>query len=369
MQDPNFNQDLINQVSAQQLGVEPQAQPAPQVQAGQQDPNKKPEEKPTTAEQVQTKVSPETEGSKSKDSPFEFLEVDLGNGNKEAYTPEQVQGIASRYRDLNYQHQTKIAPIKGSVELLNTLREQAKAEGHDLNDEALTQLLQASLQAYAHNPEMGAQAMQNPQPNQTPERVNQTVETQTGNQSGQNLEAEMAEWEQTNAVTLPPMYKQAMANSKNLEDQVQQLTQLVQGMATAGQQTSQVANQQLQQAQATNADAGKQQIINNLQRAQNEFQFPDEAEKDFMTFTQTRGYDTWDLLDYNLVRTLATDFKNVQAGPELERLRGIAERRQAFTGNLAPAPGADNTNPPAVDEQQTDIDAMTDTIMKQKNMV
>ena len=101
-----------------------------------------------------------------------------------------------------------------------------------------------------------------------------------------------------------------------------------------------------------------------------EFQLPDEAEQDFMHFVQGRGYDVWELMDLNLAKTLAQDFKNNQQAPDLERFRQMAERRQAFTGNLSPSAGAGGaaTPPPGAADPMADINAMTDTIMKQRNM-
>ena len=237
------------------------------------------------------------------------------------------------------------------------------------SDVAVASILEAALTAYTANPTIGNKGQQAPT-NPQQGRTNTPIETQTGTVDPNNIENALAQWEQQNAVSLPPMYKDAIAKTGNLEQQIAALTQTVQQLSQAGAQTAQTAQQQLQQAQQANSDAGKQKLVNNLQAIQMEFQLPDEAEQDFMHFVQGRGYDVWELMDLNLAKTLAQDFKNNQQAPDLERFRQMAERRQAFTGNLSPSAGAGaaNTPPPGAADPMADINAMTDTIMKQRNM-
>lgn len=355
--DPNFDANLIDQLSAQQLGVEPQAAQQPPA-AAQQPPQ------PTAQEKATAEVSPKTEASSAKADPFEFF--DAGNGK--VYTPDQLRGITSRYSDLNHKHQTEFAPNSKSISFINQIRQQAAAEGQVLDDDQMSQILEIALTAYAQNPTMGNKGQQPPANNQNPGRTNISIDTQTG--STPDMESALAEWEQQNAVSLPPMYKDAIAKTGSLEQQIAALNETVQQLTKTGLQTSQNAETQLNQAKQMNADTGKQQVVNNLARIQNEFQFPDEAEQDFMAFVQGRGYDVWELMDYNLAKTLASDFKNNQQAPDLERFRQMAQRRQAFTGNLTPSPGGTgSTPPPAADPQMDDINAMTDTIMKGRHMM
>ena len=355
--DDNFDADLINSVVDQQMGVTPQTQQ-------QQAPQQPPAPKPTAQEQATAQVSPKTEGTQSKAEPFEFF--DAGNGK--VYTPEQLRGITSRYSDMNYKHQTEFAPNAKSVNFLNQLRAQAAAEGHTLDDDQMSQMLEAALTAFASNPVIGNKGQQAPT-NGNPARQDVPVQTQTG--TATDMEAQLQQWEQQNAVSLPPMYKDAIAKTGSLEQQIAQLTQMVQGLTKQGTQIATDAEGKLKQAQQANSDAGRQQVVNNLNRIQTEFQFPDEAEQDFMAFVQGRGYDVWELMDYNLAKTLATDFKNNQQAPDLERFRAMAQKRQAFTGNLAPSPGnapAAQTPPTAAESDQQVIDGMVDTIMEKRFM-
>ena len=349
---------LIQSLSADKMGLPPVAAPEA-VTNPPAAPNK--DSKETPQEAATAALSPKTENTTAKQDPFEFFEVD---GN--AYTPEQIKGMVSRYKGMNYEHQTKVAPIKKSVEILNQLRQTAQTEGLEIDDDGLAAILENALTAYSKNPVVNKGTT----PPQTTGRQDFDVNTQTGNGEGKTIEEQMAEWERDNAITLPPAYKQAVLQSGNLANQVQQLTEMVKNITKVGADTAATAEDKLKQATAANADAGKQQIMNNMARIQNEYKFPDESEQDFMAFVQARGYDLWELMDYNMAKTLAEDFKNNQASPELERIRQIHQKRQAFTGNLAPAPGGNSpATPPAADADQQFIDQVANDHMKNRNML
>ena len=72
-----------------------------------------------------------------------------------------------------------------------------------------------------------------------------------------------------------------------------------------------------------------------------------------------------------VLRDGGADFKNNQNAPELARFRQMAERRQAFTGNLSPSPG---TAAPQAAAQPADPDAefignVADQHMRNRNML
>ena len=354
--DPN-DMSFIDSVASEQMGVTPQLPPAePEAPPAKQD------DKPTVQEQATAAVSPQTEQTNSKKDPFEYFDVD-----GQAYTPEQLRGMASRYKNLNYEHQTKVAPLKKSVEFLNTLRQQAAEGGQEINDDQMASIMQAAMEAYAKNPTMGKN--KNPSSGDPARQdINMTQEHE-GNTTG-DINAQLAEWEANNAISLPPAYKEAIANSTRMSSQIQQLTDMVRGLTETNATTAAKAEETLNTAKTTHAEAGRQQIVNNMARIQNEFKFPDEAEKDFMAFVQERGYDLWELMDYDLSKKLATDFKNVQAAPELERLRAAAAKRQAFTGNLSPSPAANGAEPAAKGDPDMDfINQVADGHMKSRNMM
>ena len=359
---------LIDAVASQQMGVAPQS-PQPDPAAPEAQPN---QETPKTPQESATEALPPTvEGSKPAQEPFEFFTVDMGDGRSQTYTPDQLRGIATRYSDLNYRHQTEVAPIKKSIGVLSQIRDAAKQEGVDIDDDKLSELLLQSLKAMSHNPTMGGDHDEGDD-GTDPNRQDVSINTRQNNvQDPTNLENMLSQWESDNAVTLPPMYKDAISRTGNLEQKIGELTELVQQLAQAGASTATAAEGQLADAKNLRAEAGKQQLVNNLQFIQQKYQFPDEAENDFMNFVQGRGYDVMELLDRDLAEKLASDFKAVQQGPELDRFRQMAQRRQAFTGNTAPSAGGGDTNtatPPAPSQDDQFIGEMTDEIMKQRNM-
>lgn len=359
---PDLDQNdlsFIDSVASEQMGVPPQ-QPAPQ-EAPQPAPEAK--DKPTPQEQATAAVAPNTEQSQAKEAPFEFLDID-----GQPYTPAQIKGMVSRYKAQNYKHQTEVAPNAKSLAFINQLRQQAEAEGQQIDDDAMTAIMQSAMEAYAKNPTMGKNK-QGTSGDPQRQDINMSQE-HNGNTAG-DINAQLAEWEANNAIQLPPAYKEAIANSGAMMGQIQQLTELVKGLTATNAQTAATAQQQLEQAQSTHADAGRQKIINNMQRIQNEYKFPDEAEKDFMAFVQERGYDLMELMDYDLANKLAGDFKNTQAAPELERLRAAADRRQAFTGNLSPSPASQPGSSPQgqADADMDFINQVTDKTMKDRNML
>lgn len=343
---------LIDGIASEQMGVEPQLPP--------QEPQK-PKDEPTEQEKATTNVAPQTEQSNSQKAPFEFFDID-----GQPYSPEQIKGMVTRYKGMNFEHQTKVAPIKKSVEFLNTLRQKAAEEGTEINDDQMAAILQASMEAYAKNPTMGKN--KNPSAGD-PARQDINMAQEHNATDPASLEAQLAEWESNNAITLPPAYKEGILGSSKMQQQLQELTNLVKSLTQTNATTAATAENHLNQAKTMHAEAGRQQIINNMQRIQNEFQFPDEAETDFMAFVQERGYDLMELMDYDLSKKLATDFKNMQAAPELERLRASHQRRQAFTGNLSPAPASNGANPaPAGDPEMEFINQVADKHMKDRNM-
>lgn len=354
---------LIDALASQQMGVPPQMQ-QPQPQA----PAAPAESKPTPQEQVTEAMAPATESTNAKADPFEFFEVDMGNGNKRAYTPDQLRGIATRYSDLNYRHQTEVAPNAKTLGFLNQLRAEAQESGEPIGDDELYNILETALTAYAKNPTLGNTGTE--QTPSSPNRSDTPIQHQRSNANPQDINAQLAEWEQMNAINLPPAYKEAIANSGNMMQQIQALTDMVSNLTKTGAATAATAEGQLAEAKKTKSDAGMQQIMNNMQRIQNKFGFPDESEQDFMNFVQGRGFDVWELMDYQTAETLASDFKNNQAAPELERFREMATRRQAFTGNVTPSSGSNGSAPQQnIDPDQEFIGQVTDSVMKQRNMM
>jgi hypothetical protein len=109
----------------------------------------------------------------------------------------------------------------------------------------------------------------------------------------------------------------------------------------------------------------QQRIGNNLAQAQSALNLPDEAEQEFMQFAYSRGYTVEDFIDPELTMTIAQDFKANQDAPELERRRGITQKRQAFTGNSSGTPSVSNQSM-ASSPDQTFIDAAVNKAVERR---
>ena len=83
-------------------------------------------------------------------------------------------------------------------------------------------------------------------------------------------------------------------------------------------------------------------VSNNLTQAfaQNGLQTDPETRADFRMFAAQRGYDFPDFMDPQMAATVAADYKANKDAPEVARLREMAKKRQAFTGQVEGAPGA-----------------------------
>ena len=64
--------------------------------------------------------------------------------------------------------------------------------------------------------------------------------------------------------------------------------------------------------------------------------------EDFQVFANERGYTQEDFLDPQLRLRVMNDFKNSVHSGEMERLRDISKRRQAFTGRRVSSVNAGN---------------------------
>lgn len=376
------NDDLafIDSVAASKMGVPPSSQAAPVTApppanapisgapTAQQPPVAPVENKATDMDKATKQMAPKDEGTKS--DPFEFFEVDMGDGRKEVLTPNQIRGMVPRYKEMNYTHQQKVAPVKSSLDFINEIREKALAEGETIDDNELANFLRAAVSAYAHSPDMGAAANgQGPATNT--KRENISVNTNQGSAAGMDVETQLSQWEQENAVSLPPMYKDAISKTGKMESELAEMKQLLTQLAQGSKGALEGASTQLDAAKAKNSQAGIQMIQNNMQKVQMKYGFPDDAEQQFMTFIQERGYMIEDLMDATMADRLGADFKAVQDSPELDRLKAISQRRQAYTGTMSPGTSVTTGAAPtqaAPDADMEFINTVADAHMKKKNM-
>lgn len=276
-------------------------------------------------ERAQAKVAP-TDAAGDSVTDVKFIKV----GDRE-YTEQQLQGTLSRYPKAN----SELMMHKPIIEIGKQLMEQARKQGYDPKPDEVASLIGAAIQAYTKNPQMGGDSKK-PQESGSPKAG------MSGDESGDDA---YTKWEQENAVKLPPGFKENAAKTNAMAAQLEQmtalLTQLVQGGA-AGQTANAQANSTMQQAQAIQGDAVTTMITGNLNRAfqQAGLQTDPQSRADFQTFAAHRGYDFPDFVDPEMTATVVADYKAVKDAPEMQRMRDVMARRQAFTGSAESGPGA-----------------------------
>ena len=337
------DQDLIAQASAQQLGVSPPAAMAPQAPPASIAPQ---EMQPTPQEMGSQGVSPSTEGDKQGADAAQIMRIKFGDEDREL-SEMQVKGTFDRYSALNFKHQN----LKPVVDLAEKMLEAAQQKNPNASAKDLAKFMTAAAKAQTHNPMMG-KGTQNPE---------DAARAQIASSDG-NVDDMMKQWEDDNAVSLPPRFRETMDGMAEMKAQNAELRDMIQQVIQGQQGVTESTNKQLEQSDSREGNVMQQRIGNNLQQAQSALNLPDEAEQEFMQFAYSRGYTVEDFIDPELTMMIAKDFKQNQDAPELDRLRGITEKRQAFTGNASGAPAVSN-QAPASSPDQTFIDAAANKVM------
>lgn len=285
---------------------------------------------PTQQEKGAAKVAPkEAEGEPS----FEFIELDDGEGGKRQMTTAQIKSTLDRYSQLNHRWQNEVAPMKPVMEVMKQLMGAAKANGHDAKPDELAELVQAAVRAYVSNPQMGGDSKK------------ADAKPEDGGAKAPMGDADddvLSEWEKTNAVKLPPGYKEQLGSLKGMQATMQQMMQMMQQLAqgkNVGENALAEAGQQQQVAHKAQMSAAQMAVKTNVQTAMQGAGLKPEDLRDFQAFAQARGYSPEDFIDPELTATVVQDFSANRQAPEIARLREMQQRRQAFTGNVAGAPG------------------------------
>lgn len=292
-------------------GQAPMPAPAPTPQAPM--PPAKPG-KDTAEAQAQADGAPRTAADQQSADPV-IYEVDMGDGNKRKFTPTQIAGMSSRYADMNHRH----ANLKPVIDLA----EEMLRRNPNITAQDLTETILSLGKAQQHNPTMGHGSDQ---------QMKQSM--------GMPDDDALTKWESENAATLPPGYREFMAQSRTLGSQVGQQTALLQRLLAQSAGVADGARQAMQGAQSQVIDARKQAIGSNLDRAQMELQIPDNQANNFMVWSAERGYTLEDFIDLGLTRKVMQDFRNGVLSGETERLQSIHQKRQAFTGTVGQQPSA-----------------------------
>lgn len=308
-------------------------------------PQKPPEVPPTLMEKAAVAGSPADEGDRMKDQPVMY-QVPWGEETRDL-TPEQIRGTFDRYSALNYKH----ANLKPFVELGDELMKRAPP-GTDPRD-----ITRAMVAALTKNPQMGQQREEQQQPGRGQPRP----------ETNADLSEQLEKWEQENAVALPPGYKELMSQVSGVGGQMGQMRAMLERVLGATDGVTQAAVMGRQQNEQQAVDLKKQLIANNMREVQQTLQLPQESAQDFLVFLAERGYTPLDLADKDLAIKVASDFKANLNSPEMDRLKSIHQRRQAFTGSLGGLPGSPPSGgtPPAGGER---LASMTDYALQRRGM-
>jgi len=366
--DQNADNALLASIADQQLGAAPAPAGAPAAVVPPPAPSAPPKAPTgdTNADKVQTAVSPNTEASASAQEPVSYKVII--NGEERTLTPEQIAQTTSRYADLNYKHQTEVAPIKPAIDILNKIVAQAKADGIEVSGEDLAALLTRSLmsQANSHETQFGSGSQNDKEALAAAgvERTNTLIEK---SQPAGSMDAQLAQWEAENAVTLPPGFKDMAKKMNGLESQNTEMASMMKQLIGHMQGVATTAEGQLKKGSDNQSAAYRQTIANNLNKAQAKFNLPDETSQEFLMFAGERGYGIEDFIDPSLTEKAVQDFAAVRNTPEMERLKAINTKRQAFTG-ITTAGGASNqTQPTAPNADASFINAMSEQALRAQN--
>lgn len=320
---------MIDQMASSRLGPAPDAGAGPGAPASpeqaaaaaappppQAAPQAAPEPKDKdTAQDKATEAGAPADASTKMGADPVIYDIDFGEGKKRKMTPEQIKGISERYSALNYQH----AQMKPVIDLVENLLK----SNPDAKPEHVAQFMEQALRATQKNPQMG-------DPNaDAPGRENK--------ESPPDVDP-LAKWEEENAATLPPGYREMMTGNQSIQQQMAQMQQMLQQVLAGASGVADAARAGNEDARSERINAIRQSIANNIDRAQAQLQLPDTEAENFMAFAAERGYSLEDMVDPRLTTQVMQDFKNSLNSPEFERLMEINKRRQAWTG--APMPSA-----------------------------
>jgi len=313
-QSPDQMAAMVDNIAAKQMGVAPQQ--AEQTQQAKEPPKESPQEK------AAEKGSPETEGDKIGADAV-IYEVQFSDNDTRKLTPQQIKSTFERYSAMNYKN-AQYKPI------MDLLEQHMRQSGE--SPKQMAERLASIQKAQQSNPQMG-----------NTEGDKSGPPYDKAPQQG-DLDATLKKWEEENAASLPPGYRDMMVGSQTQIQQVQQQLAQTQAMLRQvlgnAQGMTDAARAGMQQGQVKQANAVRQQIANNIDRSQQALKLPDDKAQDFMVFAAERGYTMEDFADVQLTFKVMSDFKNNMDSPEMERMRQIAQRRQAFTGSLGSTPAA-----------------------------
>lgn len=330
-QTPEQQQSDIAQLVAQKMGVPPEQAPQPPQQAAPpqqapQPPQQQQETPPTDAEKTDAQASPQTEGDKMEEDPILYS---FKRGDEEVkLTPQQLQGMYDRYEKLIGDYSEYGAFAEMGKKLMQKLPPGTKPE------QAIDELIRRAMK---HNPQMGQQADQS-----APQMSSKEAP------SNEDVASKLEQWEKENAVTLPPGYKEMMQSGGSMQGELAQMRQMLQQVLSQSAGVANAAKISTQGNINQAADVQKQRIQNNMREVFNAANVSEQDISDFNVFAAERGYTPIDFASKGLLAKVVQDYQANKNSPEMERMRDIHKRRQAFTGRAVgatPQSGANGGQP------------------------
>lgn len=324
---PDPNAGTMQPAEGTPAGAESQQPPA--QMAGNATPQEaaasdtKAEAKPTVEEKVQETASPDTEGDKAAVEGVVY-EIEFSKGDKRKLNDNQIKSTFERYGKLNQEHAT----VKPAMELVKNLMKEKGMDAAGIKD-----FLENATKAFESNPTMGNTEGEKQAKPATDDKM-----AVASNITPKEVEEMFTKYEEENSISLPPAYREQMAETANLKAEIAKQNDMIQKLITASQGITQGAAAQVEQANAAGGQQMQQQIAMNLNSAQQQLGLPDEAANQFMTYASERGYTMEDFVDPDLTMKVVQDFNNERNTPEMQRLQDIASRRSAVTGSLGSSP-------------------------------
>lgn len=347
-----FSDQLIDRVASSKMGVPPanEANKAAlaAAQGGAPAPNPTPGEKPVEKKSPEGEAvaAASGEGVDDKMSAEAIMyEIDMGDGNMRKLSPSQISGTMNRYRDLNYKHQ-QMSPVMRVIE-------QAIKGGHAKDPKDAAEKLAAMMKAGESNPTLGddGKAVQRP---------GEQANGGTADGGSANAVDALKQWEEENAISLPPGFREMAKSGERMASMEGLLKQII----AQGQQVGGEAAKSQVEARAEREAAMKARTGNVLNAVSSHVGLkPDQAE-DFNIFAMERGYTVDDFHDPELTLRVMTDFKNSMGTEEFEHLKRVAAKRQAYTGSIPQAGGAASADGPATPAGGETFNRMADAALQ-----
>ena len=277
-----------------------------------------------------------------------------GNKKKRELTPNQIKSTFERYSALNH----KNAVYKPITDVID----QYMRTNPGVSTKQIAEQLANISKAGESNPTMGNTKGDKPG----------VYEKDTALKSG-DVEASLKKWEEDNAVTLPPGFRDMMnmsaqgnSNVGAMQQELAQVKNMLRQVVAQSAGMADAAKAGFQSGENAQISAAKQTIANNLDRVQQALGLADGDAQEFQMFAAERGYTMEDFADPQLTIKVMTDYKNNKSSPEMARLRDIMGKRQAFTGSVGQTANADVGAGASEQSSPSTFDRFTNNVMTQK---